>query len=385
MGWKESDRVSERKEFVRLSSIGELNFSQLCERFGISRKTGYKWLRRFREQGEVGLADRSRRPSSSPARTPQELEQAILELRDKHPKWGGRKLRRLLLNQGIESPSASTITAVLRRHGRLQDSDRSKHRAWTRFERVAPNDLWQMDFKGEFKVATDQWCYPLTILDDHSRYSLGVEACQNQRGQTVKSRLRKVFTHYGIPRAIYVDNGNPWGTPHRGFRHTRFSVWLLRNNIDVIHGKPHHPQGRGKLERFHRTLSLEVLQGRNFADHADVQSAFEPWRDVYNHERPHESLEMLAPVSRYRSSDRSFQEQTSPWEYNDRFKTRKTNPHGQIQFQGQTYRVSEAFAGQRIGLCETTDDGVWDVYYCRFQIGQINQKDRTIQRHQPVG
>ena len=385
MGWKESDRVSERKEFVRLSCLEGVNFLKLCERFGVSRKTGYKWVNRFRDQGEEGLSDQSRRPAISPARTSREMEKSVLELRDKHPAWGGRKLRTLLLKQGIAAPSASTITAILRRHGRLNDAASSKHKAWTRFQRSSPNELWQMDFKGEFKVATQQWCYPLTILDDHSRYSLGVQACENQRGETVKNRLRSVFARYGIPQAIYVDNGNPWGTPHRGFRHTRFSVWLMRNNIDVIHGQPHHPQGRGKLERFHRTLSLEVLQERNFLDHREVQSAFDPWRDIYNHQRPHESLEMRVPAAHYRTSDRSFKEQSKPWEYSSRFQTRKTNPHGQIQFQGQVYRVSEAFAGQRIGLCPTVEDGLWEVYYCRFLIGKLNQQDGSIERRQPVG
>lgn len=385
MGWIESDRVSERKEFVRLSLTEGANFSKLCERFGVSRKTGYKWVNRFRSQGEEGLLDQSRRPANSPSRTVDEIEKRVLELRDKHPAWGGRKLRALLLKQGIAAPSASTITAILRRHNRLSDAGSSKHKPWTRFQRSWPNDLWQMDFKGEIKVATEQWCYPLTILDDHSRYSLGVQACENQRGVTVKARLRSVFEKYGIPRSIYVDNGNPWGTPHRGFRHTRFSVWLLRNNIHVIHGTPHHPQGRGKIERFHRTLSLEVLQERNFVDHNDVQSALDPWREIYNHERPHESLDMRVPADDYCPSVRSFKEQSEPWEYSSRFETRKTNPHGQISFQGKTYRVSEAFAGQRIGLCTTVEDGCWDVYYCRFLIGKLDQRDGSIERRQPVG
>ena len=301
MGWKESDRVSERGDFVRLASLGGCSFSELCRRFGISRKTGYKWRKRYLAEGDSGLHDRSRRPSRSPGRTPSELEQAIVELRDEHPAWGGRKLRAVLLKRGYDSPSASTITAILRRHGRVNPADSRKHQRWKRFERPEPNELWQMDFKGEFKVCSD-WCYPLTIIDDHSRYSLALEACVNQRRETVIDRLRRVFSTYGIPRAIYVDNGNPWGTPHRGFPHTRTSVWLLRHDIQVIHGKPHHPQGRGKLERFHRTLDQEVLQGRNFATFSDVQSAFDPWRTIYNHERPHQALKMTVPAQRYSPS-----------------------------------------------------------------------------------
>ena len=154
--------------------------------------------------------------------------------------------------------------------------------------------LVSADFKGDFEMSCGSRCFPLTILDDHSRYSLGIIACANQRRATVKDHFRSVFQNYGIPRAIYVDNGNPGGNSNGRTRHSQLSAWLMRQDIKVIHGQPHHPQGRGKIERFHRTLKLEVLQDRRLSDLVDAQSAFDPWRSIYNHERPHESLDLAA-------------------------------------------------------------------------------------------
>lgn len=379
--WKECDPVSERLEFVKLASVEGANKAELCRRFGVSRKTGNKWLARWREEGEAGLRDRSRRPKHTPRQTDKCVEREVLKLRQRHPAWGGRKIRRRMEDLGLsEVPAASTITAILKRHGLISDEESSKHQAFSRFERSQPNDLWQMDFKGEFKLSTGKNCFPLTVLDDHSRYSLGIRACGNQRGPTVKRQMRSVFQRYGIPRAIYVDNGNPWGTAHRYARHTRFSLWLMRHDIEVIHGLPYHPQGRGKLERFHRTLKLEVLQGRQLSSLKESQSNFNPWRTVYNHERPHEALDLAVPASRYRSSHRSFVEVTTPFEFSSRFKTRRPNNGGQFKFHGKVYRVSEIFNDQSIGLSPTTEDGVWSVYYCRFVIGQLNEHQGTFQR-----
>ena len=212
MSWKESDRVSERLEFVRLASVEGANLSVLCERFSVSRKTGYKWLRRWRNEGKAGLADRSRRPKVSPGQTRPELEKLVVELRKKHPAWGGRTLRKRLQVLGhTEVPSSSAITRILHRHNLISKSDSQKHRRFVPFEREAPNELWQVDFKGDFEMTCGKRCYPLTILDDHSRYSLGIVACGKQTRAKVTECFREVFLKYGIPRAIYVDNGNPWG------------------------------------------------------------------------------------------------------------------------------------------------------------------------------
>jgi len=381
MSWKECDPVSERLEFVKLASCESANKSELCRRFGVSRKTGAKWLERWQAEGEAGLYDRSRRPRRSPAQTCSEVEQLILGVRQDHPTWGGRKIRRRLQDLGHqEVPAASTITTILRRHGLIDDQSSSASVPWQRFERPSPNDMWQVDFKGEFALSSGQKCYPLTILDDHSRYSLGVRACVNQRGLTVQRQMRKVFQKYGIPRAIYVDNGNPWGTAYRHARQTRFSLWLMRQDIEVIHGRPYHPQGRGKLERFHRTLKLECLQGRQFSSFKETQSNFDPWRTTYNHDRPHEALELDVPASRYVASERSFQEASGPYQYSSRFQTRRPNNGGQFKFKGSVYRISEIFNDHPVGLSQTGAAGIWDVYYCRFLVGRLDEATGKVSR-----
>lgn len=380
MGWKESDRVSERLEFVHLASVEGANISALCKRFDVSRRTGYKWLARWKAMGEEGLEDLSRKPSHSPLQTRPEIEQVVVDLRRKHPAWGGRTLRKRLQTLGHQGlPSASSITRILHRHGLIDSGESDKRSKFENFERSLPNDLWQIDFKGDFEMTCGSRCYPLTILDDHSRFSLGIIACGNQKRVTVKAHFRSVFSRYGIPRAIYVDNGNPWGTSGNRTRHSRLSAWLMRQDIEVIHGRPYHPQGRGKIERFHRTLKREVLQDRRLSNLAEAQSAFDPWRSIYNHQRPHQGIEMEVPASRYVISERPFVEVSGKFEYSEDFETRRLHQKtGQFRFQGKGYRISEAFLDQSIGLCPTDTDGVWDLYYCRFRIGQLNQCDETI-------
>ena len=183
-----------KTEFVMLAQQEQTNMRALCRRFGISAVCGYKWLRAFQEQGEAGLQEKSRRPGSHPEQTSRQMEQRVLELRAAHPAWGGRKLKRRLENLGLrEVPAASTITEILRRHGQLGQAGRPAQGPWQRFEYSAPNELWQMDFKGPVKLVNAQSCEVLTLLDDHSRFSLAIEACANQRSETVKERLRKVF------------------------------------------------------------------------------------------------------------------------------------------------------------------------------------------------
>lgn len=215
MPWQEITVMSQRLEFVTLVQKEGANKARLCRRFGISRKTGYKWLHRFQEGGVEALADRSRRPNLSPGHTSHRVENAILRVRDKHAVWGARKIRARLEKLGWSGlPSPSTITAILRRHDRIDDAEAEKHRAWQRFEAEAPNDLWQMDFKGHFAIA-DGRCHPLTVLDDHSRFAIAIRACGNERGETVQAQLTNVFRGYGLPHRILVDNGSPWGSDDR--------------------------------------------------------------------------------------------------------------------------------------------------------------------------
>jgi transposase InsO family protein len=368
MPWKESTCMSGRSEFAAFARLPNANLSELCRRFGISRKTGYKWLRRNAPGPEV--TDRSRRPASSPRRTPQGVEAHILAMRHRYPFYGGRKIRRLLQREGVDhAPAASTITAILARHDLLAP-ERRRTRNWQRFEADAPNALWQMDFKGHFPLSRLR-CHPLTVLDDHSRFCLGLAACANEQGETVKQQLIQVFQRYGLPERVLVDNGGPWGSSGQGL-HTHFSAWLIRLGVTVSHGRPLHPQTQGKDERFHRTLKLEVVSRRpEWRDLRDVQAAFDRWRPHYNFERPHEALGFEVPGSRYAPSLRAFPARLLAIEYDGDFEVRRVHESGRVKLKRRRYFIGRAFAGEPVGLLQV-GEAVWDVYFCHQRIARID-------------
>ncbi len=371
MPWQEVSIMSQRKEFVMLARVEGTNIRELCRRFGISHVSGYKWLHRYQHQGDVGLADQPKKPHHSPRVTPQIVEEQILEARDAHPAWGARKIKKWLQMKGQHQlPSPSTITAILARHDRLKPDEETKHSPWHRFEQPAANDLWQMDFKGHFALAQGR-CHPLTVLDDHSRFALGLRACANEQGETVKGCLTNIFRCYGLPYRMLMDNGSPWGDDIE-HPYTPLTVWLLRLGIGVSHGHPYHPQTQGKDERFHRTLKAELLQGRSFTDIAHCQAAFDPWREVYNLERPHEALGMATPTSRYQVSWRSFPEVLPEIEYGPEDQVRLVQDKGRISFHGRQFNISKAFKGYPVALRPTLEDGVWDVYFVTHHISQID-------------
>ena len=370
MPWKESTPMSERSEFVSFATREGVNLSALCRQYGISRKTGYKWLRRLREQGWEGVIDRSRRPHRSPARTPAEVETLVCDLRSQHPVWGGRKLHHLLRRDGLaRPPSPSTITGILDRNG-LLSPERRTQRAWQRFEELRPNALWQMDFKGHFATGEGR-CHALTVLDDHSRFNICLAACTDERMETVQEQLTRVCQSYGLPDRMLMDNGSPWGSDV-AHPHTKLTAWLIRVGVTVSHGRPYHPQTQGKEERFHRTLDLEVLKTRpDWQTLAQVQYAFDRWRDVYNLRRPHEALGQAPPASRYAPSQRAFPSNLPPIEYAPDDIVRRVQQKGLIHFRGHEFLVSRAFVGEPVAL-RAVDDGVWDVYYCHQKVGHVD-------------
>lgn len=378
MPWKEISIESQRLEFVTLATAEGANRRRLCRRFGISPKTGYKWIHRFLEGGPEALQDHSRRPQSSPNRTPESMERAILGVRDAHPVWGARKIRARLEAQGLSNlPSVSTITAILQRNGRIDPEEAGKHRAWKRFEAEAPNALWQMDFKGHFSLENGV-CHPLTVLDDHSRFLVGVHACGNQRWQTVQGHLTPIFRRYGLPERMLVDNGSPWGSDE-AHPYTVLTSWLIRLGIDVVHSRPYHPQTLGKCERFHRTLKAEAIGQRLFQDLYDCQRSFDHWRYVYNFERPHEALDMFVPASRYRESWREFPEVLPPIQYGPRDMVRKVQINGEISFRNRKFKVGHAFYGYPVALRPTLTEGLLDVFFCHQKVAQIDLKEHNCQ------
>src|SRR5215204_2838599 len=285
MPWQEVSVMDQRCEFVGLTMQEGANVRELCRRFGISPDVGYKWLRRWKG-GDRQLADRSRRPHSMPGRSDAVTEERVLAVRDAHPAWGARKIVRCLEREG-SAPARSTVHEILRRHGRVVPPLGSPG-PFRRFEKKAPNLLWQMDFKGWVPLANGQRCHPLTVVDDHSRYAVCLSACANEQETTVRGALDRTFRQYGLPDAMFVDNGTPWGDSS-GQRFTRFGVWLIKLGIDLLHSRPYHPQSRGKNERFHRTLKAEVFAFKRFRDLVEVQCAFDAWRTVYNPASQHPS------------------------------------------------------------------------------------------------
>jgi transposase InsO family protein len=372
MPWNEVSAMSLRTDFVHLALAEGANIRELCRRFSVSPKVAYKWIGRHRAGGADALADRSRRPLASPRQTTKTIEAEILKLRDQHPVWGGRKLHARLRAQGQTNiPAPSTITDILRRHGRINPATAAAHRPFVRFEHDAPNRLWQIDFKGHF--ATDHGrCHPLTVLDDHSRFALGLIACGDEQTETVKAHLTGLFRLYGLPERILCDNGPPWGGAGSGQRYTVLAVWLLRLGVGVGHGRPLHPQTQGKDERFHRTLKAEVIQGRSFRDLKACQRQFDPWREVYNHERPHEALDLAVPSSRYEPSPRSFPEELPRWDYGPGDAVRIVQGDGTISFQGWDVDIGRAFRRERVAVRPTTEDGIFGVHFGVQRIAQID-------------
>jgi transposase InsO family protein len=371
MPFSEVSIVDQREEMARLASQPGANVRLLCRRFQISPTTGYKWLERYGGAGREGLMDMSRRPHRSPWRSATPIEDAILLLRQQHPAWGARKLRRRLLVKGALSvPAASTVHAILVRHGRIDPKESLKHRPYQRFEHDAPNRLWQMDFKGHFPMETGR-CHPFTVLDDHSRFAVGLQACPNQQTQTVKERLSQIFRRYGLPERMTMDNGSPWGSDAQ-HKFTPLTVWLMRLQIRVSHSRPYHPQTQGKDERFHRTLGLELLKNRCFRDLAQVQQDFDDWRHIYNLERPHDALALEVPASRYQPSPRCFPESLPPICYDSADIVRKVQQGGEIWYRGRPFKIGNAFLGQHVALRPSPLDGVFLVFFCSRQIAQIS-------------
>jgi transposase InsO family protein len=367
--------MSQRHEFVMLFEQEGVNRRELCRRFGVSPTIGYRLLARYRQEGKAGLADRSRRPQRSPGRSSAAIEGLVLAVRDEHPAWGGRKIRRRLQDLKHQAvPSASTITAILHRHDRITGAAGARHKPFERFERAAPNELWQMDYKGHFATGTGR-CHPLTVVDDHSRYAVGLRACGDEREGTVQSELTAIFRRYGLPERMLMDNGSPWGSSDDEHRPTWLSLWLLELGIAVSHGRPYHPQTQGKDERFHRTLMAEVIGRRAFADLAECQRRFDQWRVVYNTQRPHEALDLATPAVRYRPSPRSFPEKIEPFDYGPGAIVRRVDAGGWLSLRNRPIKLGRAFTHRRVALRPTEQDGCFDVMFCAHKLAALDLRE----------
>ena len=377
MPWQPQAVMDIKQEFVTLATQVGANRRELCRRFGISPTTGYALLKRHSEEGSCGLMARSKRPHTSPARTELALEQQVLDMRDQQPTWGARKIARRLRDLGLQGvPSPSTVTAILHRHGCISEAASASAQHWQRFEHAQPNALWQMDFKGDF-MTTRGRCHPLTVIDDHSRYSLAVQACANVSTETVRPHLREVFQRYGLPVRINTDNGAPWGTPREPNNSlSTLAIWLIRLGVRISHSAPYHPQTNGKIERMHRTLKRDVLSGQVCADLLDAQRAFDAWRLTYNQVRPHDALGLDAPARHYRVSARAYPGVLPPIEYPSGDHVVTVGWNGQARLKQHKFRVSSSLLKLPIAARpDPLHDGCFDLFFCHHRFGRIDLRE----------
>jgi transposase InsO family protein len=330
----------------------------------------------------AGLTDKSRRPYNFPNQTIRGIDEYVVTLRKEDPEWGSKKLHKIISNhkeQGIYTyptiPCKKTITKILNRNGLIPSNRSKQSEGFERFEYEYPNELWQMDYKGYFRLLNRELCHPLTITDDHSRFNICLEACMNQQEETVRQALINVFRKYGLPYMILTDNGGPWGTAgndsDEGFRsHTTLERWLIQLNIKLIHGRPYHPQTQGKEERFHRTLKQELLDYEQFRDYAHCQKRFDDWREKYNCIRPHEAIDFKTPAELYSPSNKEYPEEIKAYEY-DLTDIKRRVDKGIISFKNKEIKVGRAFSGEYVALRKSTKEETYDIYFC-------NQLIRTI-------
>lgn len=378
MPWQARDLMSTKQEFVELALKEDANRRALCRRFGITPKAGYALLKRFSAEGPAAFTERSRRPAHSPLQTPEVVQALVLALRREHPAWGARKICRRLLDLGhADIPATSTITDILRRNGLIQPEASAASQPWQRFEHEQPNALWQLDFKGHFETAAGR-CNPLTLLDDHSRFNLAIDACKRTDGATVKAQLERVFTRYGLPARINSDNGAPWGSPSAPGHLSALDIWFIRLGLRVSHSAPYHPQTNGKLERFHRSLKAEVLNGRTFDDLQQAQAALDRWRAVYNYQRPHEGIAMQTPSQRYCMSSRAMPAALPPIEYGEFDQVITVGWNGSTVFKGHKLRLSSAL--HRLAVAFRPDpnhDGCFDVFLSHHKFMRLDMAALT--------
>lgn len=381
MPWKVSQIVNERMRFIVRLNSGE-KMTDLCQEFGISRKTGYKFLERFKQQGPSGLLDESRKPNSSPQQTPERIRAMIISLKKQKPHWGATKVRAFLLQQHpkLEFPSRFTVQTILSKEGLVSAGYKKRDRSLAArcFQRNLaqsknPNDVWSADFKGQFKLQNGKYCYPLTISDHFSRYLLACEGLENVQGEGAKSVFRMIFQEYGLPIAIRTDNGAPFASGGL-FGLSQLSVWWLRLGIQLQRIEPGHPEQNGRHERMHLTLKQETTRpaGQNFLVQ---QERFDEFREEYNQQRPHEALKLKRPKDFYQKSKRALQKELPQLSYPTHDLSAEVHPNGAITIKRTNIRfhLSTAFSGQCVGLREE-DSERWKVSFMNLDLGVYDHR-----------
>src|SRR5256714_8632771 len=382
MAWLETSPVEQRERFIRDHRIGLYTMAELCARYDVSRKTGYKWLARFDAAGRAGLQDRSRAPHHCPHRITPDVAAVICAARRQHPSWGPAKLLAWLERRqpALELPAISTAGDLLARRGLVKTRRRRRHYEHPGvgpIRTTAPNDLWTADFKGHFRTRDGLYCYPLTVADQHTRYLLACHGLLSTKGHGVRPIFDRLFREYGLPRAIRTDTGVPFATTGiHGL--SQLNVWWLRPGIQhqrlgIQHQRilPAHPEQNGAHERMHKTLKGEAIRPPR-TRLLTQQRAFNRFRREYNDERPHEFLQGRTPASLYRSSPRLYSGVLPPIEYPGHFIVKRVTNAGTVRFKKRLIFIANSLKQHTIGL-EEIDDGLWSIHFCNVLLGGIDE------------
>ncbi len=380
MPWLETSPVEQRERFIADHRRGLYTMTELCARYGISRKSGYKWLERFEERGRAGLHDRSRAPHHCPHRISREVAQLICAARRAHPSWGPEKLLDWLKPQypRVAWPAISTAGDLLARRRLVKKRRRRRphhHPGVIPLTTHAPNDLWTADFKGHFRTRDGIYCYPLTIADQHTRYLLACQGLRSTKGLPVRAVFEQAFRAYGLPSAIRTDNGVPFATTGvHGL--SQLNVWWMRLGIQHQRILPAHPQQNGAHERMHKTLKAEAIRPPR-GTLAAQQRAFNTFRALYNDERPHETLGGRPPGAFYRPSPRAYPDKLPLIDYPGHFLVKRITNAGTFRFKKRLLFIANALKQHHIGL-EEVDNGIWSIYFCRVLLARLDERDYVI-------
>jgi len=382
MPWSETTVMKERVRFIADLESNCYTMSELCARHGISRKTGYKWAKRFVAGGVDGLKNRSRAPHVCPHQMKVRVAKALLAARRAHPSWGPRKLLAYLPKQkkykGWTWPAASTIGDLLKRHGLVKSRPRRQripHPGAPTFAALTANALWSCDFKGEFRTGDGRYCYPLTVADRYSRFILGCEGQYSTATAGARHAFEQIFRRYGLPEAMLSDNGGPFSSPALAGL-SRLSVWWTKLGIRLLRIQPGHPEQNGGHERMHRTLKAETTRPPAF-DMALQQQRFDAFRKEFNEERPHEALGQRPPDEEYEPSLRAFPDRIPEVEYPGHYEVRRVRRDGNIRWRGGMLFVSEVLGGEPVGL-EEVDDGIWSLHFSSLLLARFDEEHRIL-------
>ena len=376
MPWECKSVEKLREEFVNAANNCS-NFSSLCREFGITRKTGYKWLNRYIEGNS--LSDRNRKPLNIANKTSEHIEKLIVNIRLDNPGWGAKTIKKVLENQGYNNiPCVKTVNNILKRYNCISEESSLMHMPFVRFQRDKCNQLWQTDFKGEFLTKENKYCYPLTIIDDHSRFSIKIIPFERTANVVVPS-FKIAFEEYGVPEAVLSDNGAQFAGFRQGY--TQFEKWLMNHDVLPIHGRFKHPQTQGKIERFHRTMKDELLRHHVFENLEDANNNLQCWRDKYNNIRPHEALGMNCPADIYVPSSRQYIDSVEPYEYGGEYHIIKVNSWGYVRFADWQIYLSETMIGEYIEFRPNTEGDSFIACYRNFKIAEFsNETGKLINR-----